>query len=64
MIWFYVEAKAFELSEPEGGFVLRLVERRHGFSRVMLLGKLCVVWLKSTVKALVPNPKVTVYQII
>lgn len=57
--WFYVEAKAFELSEPGGGFVLHLVERRHGFSRVALLGKLCVVWLKSTVEALVRNPKVT-----
>jgi hypothetical protein len=30
--WFYVEAKAFELSMVEGGFVVRLVEWRSGFS--------------------------------
>jgi hypothetical protein len=54
--WFYVEAKAFEVSVAEGGSVLRLLERRRGFSRVALLGKLCAAWLKSIVEALFCNP--------
>jgi hypothetical protein len=30
--WFYVEAKAFELSVEEGHLVLRIVERSRGVS--------------------------------
>lgn len=54
--WFYVEAKAFELSVAKGCSVLRLLERSLGFFRVAFLGKLCGAWLKSTVE-LVRNPK-------
>jgi hypothetical protein len=48
MSWFYIESKFFELSAPEGGSVLRLVERRHGVSFwllklliLRLLGSIC-----------------------
>ncbi|GLT71106.1 hypothetical protein SLA2020_431470 [Shorea laevis] len=51
--WFFVESKAFELSVPAGGSILRLVERRNGISRVMMVGKFCVEWLKKTVERMV-----------
>jgi hypothetical protein len=37
--WFYVEAKAFELSVDEGGAFLWLVKRSRKLARVVLLDK-------------------------
>jgi hypothetical protein len=51
--WFFVESKAFELSVPERGFFMRLVERRHGLARVMVVGKYSVAWLKKAVEKMV-----------
>jgi hypothetical protein len=51
--WFFVESKVFELLIPAGGSVLLLVERRHGLSRVMLVGKYSVAWQKKVVEKLV-----------
>jgi hypothetical protein len=51
--WFFVESKAFELSVPAEGSILRLVERRNGISRVMMVGKYCVEWLKKAVERMV-----------
>lgn len=45
--WFCVETKIFELSVPEGGSGLRLVERSRGVARTMYVGKVNVVWLSS-----------------
>jgi hypothetical protein len=53
VIWFFVESKTFELSIPAGGSILRLVERRNGISRVMMVGKYCVEWLKKAVERMV-----------
>jgi hypothetical protein len=44
---FYIESKVFELLVLEGVSFLRLVERRHGLSCVMLLGKFSIPWLKN-----------------
>lgn len=43
------------MSSPclQGGSVLQLVERRHGLSRVMLVGKYSVAWLKKAVEKMV-----------
>jgi hypothetical protein len=35
------------------GSILRLVERRNGISRVMMVGKYCVEWLKKVMKRMV-----------
>jgi hypothetical protein len=51
--WFFVESKVFEFSVPAGGSILRLVERRKGISRVMMVGKYCVEWLKKVVEKMV-----------
>ncbi|GLT54090.1 hypothetical protein SLA2020_273190 [Shorea laevis] len=51
--WFFVESKTFEFSVPAGGSTLRLVERRNGISRVMMVGKYCVEWLKKAVERMV-----------
>lgn len=47
----------------EGRSVLCLVESRQGFSRVVLLGKMSVAWLKTKVEALIRMAKVRVSQI-
>jgi hypothetical protein len=52
---FSMEAKKFELLVGEGASVLRLEERRRGFSHVAFLGALCTGWLSSTVEELVRN---------
>jgi hypothetical protein len=44
--WFYVQSEVFELSVPEGGLVLHWVERRHGLSHVLMVGKFSIAWLK------------------
>jgi hypothetical protein len=51
----FVEAKKFELSVGEGASMLRLEERRRGFSHLMFLAALCSGWLSSTVEELVCN---------
>jgi hypothetical protein len=51
--WFFVESKTFEFSVPAGGSTLRLVERRNGISRVMMVGKFIVEWLKKAVERMV-----------
>jgi hypothetical protein len=51
--WFFVESKTFEFSVPAGGSTLRLVERRNGISRVMMVGKYTVEWLKKAVERMV-----------
>jgi hypothetical protein len=49
---FFVEAKSFHFAVVEGFTVLRVEERRRGFSCVMRLSKLCSIWLKSTLEEL------------
>lgn len=51
--WFYVESKFFEFLVPAGGSILRLVERRRGISKVMMMGKYSVEWLEKVVEKLV-----------
>jgi hypothetical protein len=51
--WFFVESKTFELSVLAGGSILRLVERRNEISRVMMVGKYCVEWLKKAMERMV-----------
>lgn len=53
MSWFYIESKFFELSVPKGRSVLQLVERRHGLSHVMPVGKFSVARLKTLTEKLV-----------
>jgi hypothetical protein len=48
-----VEAKQFDLSMREVASVLRLEERRKGFSHVAFLGSLCTGWLLSAMEELV-----------
>jgi hypothetical protein len=43
--WFFVEAKSFIFSVVKGSVELRVVEKRNGFSGVVLLGVGCVAWL-------------------
>lgn len=50
---FFVEAKNFKLLMEDGASILRLEERRRGFSHVAFLGSLCYVWLLSVVEELV-----------
>jgi hypothetical protein len=49
---FAVEAKSFQFSVVEGALVLRVEERRKGFSGVVHLGPLCFAWLASTLDEL------------
>jgi hypothetical protein len=42
---FFVEAKSFIFSVVKGSVELRVVEKRNGFSGVVLLGVGCVAWL-------------------
>lgn len=49
---FFVEAKSFHFAVVEGFTVLRVEERRRGFSCVVRLSKLCFGWLKSTLEEL------------
>lgn len=55
--WFYVESKMFELSVPDGAFVLQLVGRRHGLSCAMLVGKFIMELLKKSIEKLVRLPE-------
>lgn len=50
--WFFVKAKTFALSMVEGASVLRLEERRNGFSGVVFLGNLFVAGLVSELEKL------------
>lgn len=50
--WFFVEAKTFVFSVVEGASVLRVEERRKGFSGVVYLGTQCIAWLASKVEEL------------
>jgi hypothetical protein len=54
--WFTVQAKSFEFSVVEGASVLRVEERRKGFSGVVYLGPLCTAWLASTLEELLRCP--------
>jgi len=54
--WFFVEAKTFMFSIVKGASVLRLEERRRGFSGVVFLGSQCTAWLASTVVELTRLP--------
>jgi hypothetical protein len=47
---FFVEAKTFLFSIEEGKYVLRMEERRKGFSGVVLLGLQCTTWVVAVVK--------------
>jgi hypothetical protein len=59
MEWrFFVEAKSFAFSVEEGGSVLRLEERRRGFTGVLYLGFQCIEWLVLTVEEFLQNPDV------
>jgi hypothetical protein len=51
--WFFVESKVFEFLVPAWGSIFRLVERRKGISRVMMVGKYSVEWLKKVVEKMV-----------
>jgi hypothetical protein len=44
---FFVEAKSFIFSVAKGSIELGVVEKRKGFSGVVLLGSRCVAWLLS-----------------
>jgi predicted DNA-binding transcriptional regulator AlpA len=47
---FFVEAKSFLFLVAKRSEVLRVVEKRKGFSGTMLLGSRCVAWLLSMVE--------------
>lgn len=51
LIWFYVEAKAFELLVEKGLSILRFMERSRGVPRVVYTGKVIVAWLSAIVEA-------------
>jgi hypothetical protein len=53
---FYYGAKEFEISAGEGSSVLRLQEKRKGYSHVAFLGSSCTTgWLSSSAKGVVCN---------
>jgi hypothetical protein len=59
MEWrFFVEAKTFVFSMKEVDVVVWLEERRKGFTRVVLLGVQCTVWLVEMVELALRNPGV------
>jgi hypothetical protein len=55
--WFYIEPNEFELSVPDGGSVLRLVERRLRISCMMLVDKFSIVGLKKSMEKIVCSPE-------
>lgn len=56
-IFFYVEAKSFEIQSKDGEGGVHFVERSRETYRALILGKLSMMWLRSTVEELVMGVK-------